>query len=113
MIKQRSDVMDNKRKNKRFDCFVPVDGKSGSLFDETKTVDIGTGGIGFVSSSKIPLNKRIAIELDISEEQEPVLVIGKVKWVHPISKTEQYRIGMTFERMLGGSISKLKECLQK
>jgi len=92
-----------KRKNLRVDCLVPIDAKEGSYFDETKTVDISRGGIGFVSANEIPLNQEIAVEIDFLEEEAPVFVIGKVCWVHPISNSEQFRIGMNFDNILSGS----------
>lgn len=106
--------MKNKRKNSRYTCFVPVDGKKGSPFALTQTFDISKGGIGLVSPKKIPLNKRIAIELDLSDEgEETVIVIGKVRWVVPDEDTNQYRIGMSFDEIIGGSRSRIEQYFQK
>jgi hypothetical protein len=93
----------NKRKFARFDCYVPVDGKEGAAFSSTKTVDISRDGIGFLSNHAIPLNERVAIELVLKPDTEPVLVIGEVKWVRKISDTDQYRIGLTFADVIDGS----------
>ena len=62
--------MNNKRRNKRIRCLVPVDGKTGSAFEETKTIDFSKGGMGFVSHQRIPLNKRIAVAIELSENEE-------------------------------------------
>jgi c-di-GMP-binding flagellar brake protein YcgR len=93
----------NKRKSARFDCGVPVDGKEGVAFSSTKTIDISRDGIGFLSNHAIALNERVAIELVLKPDTEPVLVIGEVKWVRKISETDQYRIGLTFADIIDGS----------
>ena len=93
----------NKRKSARFDCYVPVNGKEGAAFSSTKTVDISRDGIGFLSNHAIPLNEKVAIELALKPDTEPVLVIGEVKWVRKISDTDQYRIGLTFADIIDGS----------
>jgi len=101
--------MSNKRKNKRFDCLVPVDGKKDSTFDGIQTVDYSKGGIGFVSKKEIPVNQEIALEIDLDELGEPAFVIGRVQWVKPISGSECYRIGMEFKEVLRGSKSRLNQ----
>jgi len=93
----------NRRKNKRYDCFVPIDTKKGGQFDMSQTVDISKGGVGFVSHKSIPLNKEVAMELVLSETGESVLVMGKVKWVVPIKNTETFRVGFIFNDIMQGS----------
>jgi len=102
---------EDKRKSRRFNCFVPVDGKEGSAFAQTKTVDICRDGIGFISNHSIPLHEKIAIELALRPESEPVLVIGEVKWVRKLSDTEQYRVGLTFSDIIDGSRDELDSTL--
>ncbi|MBF0387928.1 MAG: PilZ domain-containing protein [Candidatus Omnitrophica bacterium] len=101
----------NKRKSPRFDCYVPVDGKQGSAFASTKTVDISREGIGFLSSHPVAINERVAIELALKPDSEPVLVIGEVKWVRKVSDSDQYRIGLTFSDIIEGSRDLLDESL--
>jgi len=101
--------MDNKRKNKRLDCLVPVDGQKEGIFDNTQAVDFSKGGIGFIANHKIPINKEIAIELMLEEESVPVIAIGKVQWVKSIPNSECYRIGMTFKEIMRGSKSRLNK----
>lgn len=98
----------NKRRNKRLTCEVPLEGQKGSVFDATQVVDFSKGGLGFVSSRRIPVNKRIPIQLDLDEDDMPVLVIGRVKWARPINGTGQYRIGITFEEVMHGSKTRLQ-----
>lgn len=102
---------ENKRKAPRFDCLVPVEGKQSSVFSSTKTTDISRDGIGFLSNHPIPLNERVAIELALKPDAEPVLVIGQVKWVRKLSDSDQYRIGLTFADIIDGSKDFLNDSL--
>lgn len=99
--------MKNKRKTERVTCLVPVEGKEGGVFDLSKTIDISKTGIGFVSQKKIPLNKKIAIELDFNQDGDPVFVIGRVQWVHPIADTQSFRVGLRFTDLRSSSRSRL------
>ena len=91
--------MENKRKNQRYDCLVPVDSGARGPFGDSKTVDFSKGGLGFVSRHRVALNKEIAIQLDMSPEGDPTLVMGKVKWVTRVADTENFRIGVVFEEI--------------
>lgn len=93
----------NKRRSPRSFCHVPVDGQEGGLFDRTQTVDFSKGGLGFISPKQIPLNKRITIELNLTTEDNPVFVVGKVKWVKSLPVGHHYRVGLCFENILKGS----------
>ncbi len=112
-MKKLKENNSNKRKSQRQTCLVPVDGKQGSPFDKTQTIDISKGGIGFISPTKISLNKEIAMEIELSPEGETVIVVGKVRWVHPIADSDKYRIGLSFEDVLSGSKSRLNQYFQK
>lgn len=105
--------IEKRRKTKRIDCVVPVESKEGGIFDHVKTIDFGRGGVGFVCDHEIPLNQEIAIELDLTEEGEPAYVIGKVRWVQPIEKSKQFRIGLSFDDMLRGSKTRLNKYFQE
>lgn len=97
----------NKRNEARYGCYVPVESKAGSEFDQTKTVDISRHGIGFVTSHPIPVNQKIAVELALKPDTEPVLVVGVVKWVRKLAEGDQYRVGMTFSEIISGSSTRL------
>jgi len=101
--------MSNHRKNQRYNCVVPVDGKKGAAFDRTRAVDFSKGGVGFISDRRVPVNKEIPIELDLTAEGNPVLVIGKVQWVRRIEDRKQYRIGVSFKDVLNGSKSQFNQ----
>ena len=105
--------MKNQRKNKRVQCMVPVDGKEGGVFDNLRTLDISKGGIGFVSQKDIPLNEKIAIELDIEKDQNPIFAVGKVQWVVRMPDSESFRIGMTFDDVFQGSKTRLNKYFSK
>lgn len=95
--------MHNLRKNRRFTCAVSVDSKEGSVFDQTKSVDFSKGGIGFISCHRIPVNKKIPMEIELSLEDKPVFVLGRVQWVRRLRNTKTYRIGITFLDIVNGS----------
>lgn len=102
----------NKRSSQRLACSVPVDGKKGSMYEGLNTVDVSKDGIGFISDKEVALNQKIAIELALSPDEDPVLVLGVVKWVRPIATTEQFRVGLKFEMVLSGSQQGLEKDLQ-
>ena len=99
----------NKRKNKRQACFVPVDGKRGGPFFHARTVDISKNGVGLVAQKRLPVNEEITLQLDLSLEDIPVLVRGEVKWVKPMEKSRNYRIGLLFKNIYTGSKLRLNQ----
>jgi len=101
--------MSNQRKNERHACLVPVDGKDGSVFDQTLTVDFSKKGLGFVSSHRIPVNKEIPIEIELMEYGRSAFVLGRVQWVHRIFNSKSYRIGVSFKDVLRGSKSRIDQ----
>ena len=100
--------MKNLRKSERKACVVPVDGKKGSVFDHTQVIDLSKGGLGFISKHRIPVNKEVPIELEVTPEGDPIFVIGRVQWVHRIMNSKNYRVGISFQDVLNGSKSHLK-----
>jgi c-di-GMP-binding flagellar brake protein YcgR len=99
----------NKRKNKRLGCAVPIEGKKDSSFGKTQTIDFSKGGLGIISSKRIPLNRKIAVELCLDENDDSIVAIGTVKWVRKITNSDCFRIGMEFEDVLNGTKSRLKK----
>ena len=102
----------NKRIEARHGCIVPVEGKEGSAFDQTRTVDISKHGIGFISSHAHEINEKVAIEIQLQPDTTPVLVLGVVKWVRKIEESKQYRIGLNFLEVLAGSETRLNKYLR-
>jgi len=101
----------NQRSETRQNCYVPVEGKEGSQFEQTKTLDISRNGIGLISSHPVQLNQKIALEIVLKPNTEPVIVVGTVKWVHKIESSDQYRIGMVFSEIISGSSTRLDKYL--
>ncbi len=101
--------MNNHRKNERHACCVLIDGKDGSVFDQTQTVDFSKQGLGFVSRHRIPVNKEIPIEIELTVDGRSVFVIGRVQWVQRILKSKNYRIGISFKDIMRGSKSRLNQ----
>jgi c-di-GMP-binding flagellar brake protein YcgR len=97
----------NQRSENRRNCFVPVESKSDSSFDQTQTVDISRHGIGFISHHPHSINEKIAIEIQLKPNTDPVLVIATVKWVRKISDSEQYRVGLNYDEIISGSQRRL------
>jgi len=101
----------NQRIEARYNCLVPVEGKEGSEFDRTKTLDISRHGIGLISSQSVGINQKIALEIVLKPNTEPVMVIGVVKWVRRLEVFDQYRIGMVFSEIISGSGTRLDKYL--
>ena len=101
----------NQRSEARHNCYVPVEGKEGSQFDQTKTLDISRHGIGFLSSHPIGINQKIALEIVLKPDTEPVMVIGVVKWVRKLEASDKYRVGMVFSEIISGSSTRLEKYL--
>lgn len=100
------------RSVKREQCLVPVDGKKGSFYEGIRSVDIGRGGIGLISAKSIPIDEKIVVQLELSPEDDPILVLGQVKWVSKVRNAEYFRVGMSFcEDVCSGSRSRLKKFL--
>ena len=101
----------NQRVEDRYNCLVPVEGKEGSEFDRTKTLDISKHGIGLISSQNIGINQKIALEIVLKPNTEPVMVIGVVKWVRKLGVSDQYRVGLVFSEIISGSSTRLDKYL--
>ena len=62
-----------------------------------------------ISNKAIPLNEKIVVQLDLRPDEQPVLVLGEVKWVTKVRNADHYRVGMSFcEEVGSGSQSRLK-----
>ncbi len=106
-----STAINNNRSESRYNCLVPVEGKEGSEFDGTKTMDISRHGMGFLSSQNVAINQKIALEIVLKPNTEPVIVIGLVKWVRKLGVSDQYRVGVVFAEIISGSSTRLDKYL--
>ena len=98
-----------KRRTIRRECFVPVESKEGTIFENSQTVDISPSGIGFITPQNVTLQKRIPVAIAFNPESDPIIVIGQVKWVRYIPAENYYRVGINFKDVLMGSKSDLKQ----
>ena len=98
-----------KRHNPRLECQVPVDEKRGKSLAITQTMDISKHGLGFLSRKSILPNERIAVELQLTEDEEPIVVSGTVRWVKKLMSSKLFRVGIKFEEVLSGSQSRLNK----
>ena len=96
----------NKRKNTRHGCEVPVEGQKGSAFANSRTVDISQGGAGLVVSDYVPVNTKMAVEIDLEPQGEPILAVGLVKWVQQLS-ADIFRLGLCFTEVRNSPKSRI------
>jgi Tfp pilus assembly protein PilZ len=100
------------RKTYRKRCLVPIEGKENSAYGDIHSIDISRDGLGVISKHRISLNQTVAVEVELKEGQEPVFVLGQVKWIQAIGTSGNYRIGMKFIKVLSsGARSRLAKYL--
>ena len=102
-----------RRKALRQRCLVPVDGKQDSIFGKSQAIDFSKTGMGFFSSVSIPLQTKVAIEIELNSQGESVVVVGRVKWVRQLTDSEAYRYGVQFEQLPPTVRSRLSKYLRK
>lgn len=100
-----------KRTSPRFDCRVPILCRKGTIFDNSQTIDISKGGVGLISSKFVPLNTNLVMEIALAPKAEPLLAVGRVKWVQKMASQERYRLGMSFTDISQGCQNRLSEYL--
>jgi c-di-GMP-binding flagellar brake protein YcgR len=88
----------NKRESQRKSCLVPVEGKKGTSFAQSQTVDISEGGIGLISKRAVALDEKIAVEIATAPDADPILMLGKVVWIQKLGREDRYRVGLKFQK---------------
>ncbi len=101
--------MANQRQEKRWDCVVPVESGRHTEFDGAQSIDFSRRGIGFITKTALPINREIAVALDLDMSDSPVLAKGRVMWVQSIPGTDQYRVGLSFENIVDDGQNRLNE----
>ena len=91
----------DKRSHARFQCAVPVEGKKGTAFNQSQTIDISRGGVGLIVNNRVAVNSRMAVELNLAADSEPVLAMGQVRWVQRLPDSG-YRLGIAFDQLEAG-----------
>ena len=98
-----------KRRNPRFICRVPVLCKKGTMFDNSQTIDISKGGVGFYSQRFVPVDTNMIMEIALSPKKDPLLAVGKVRWIQKVGYMDKYRVGMEFADMSKQAKDRLAE----
>jgi len=85
-----------KRRDDRYSCYVPVMCKKGTMFDQSQTTNISSGGAGFVTHRFIPVKTKMMVEISLTPDSEPIMAVGEVMWVQHVANSDNYRIGLKF-----------------
>ena len=104
---------ENKRKGTRSICKVPVLCKKDTIFDNSQTVDISDSGIGFFSQRFIPVDTNMVLEIALAPKAEPLLTVGRVKWIQKVGYLDRYRVGMEFTDIPETSKGRLSKYIEK
>ena len=105
--------MNNQRQDKRWDCVVPVENGRQAEFDGAQSFDFSRKGMGFITKTALPLDKEIAVAIDLDESNMPVLVKGRVAWVQSIPSSGQYRVGLKFQESIDDAQNRLNEYFEE
>lgn len=100
------------RQHFRSSCRVPVLCKRGALLENSLTRDISESGIGLLAQKFVPKDTNLIMEISLSPRSEPVLAVGKVKWIRKVGYGDRYRLGMEFTDIAQSSKSRLSEYLK-
>ena len=100
------------RKHSRAGCRVPVLCKRGTLLENSLTKDISQSGIGLLVQKFVPKDTNLILELSLSPKTEPILAVGKVRWIRKVGYGDRYRLGMQFTDISQNSKGKLSEYLK-
>jgi len=91
---------------------VPVLCKKGTMFDNSQTVDITRNGIGFFSQRFVPVDTNMILEISLSPKTNPLLAVGRVKWIQKVGYMDRYRVGMEFTDISENAKGRLSEYLE-
>ena len=98
---------ESKRKSTRSSCKVPVLCKKDTMFDNSQTVDISDSGVGFFAQRFIPVDTSMILEIALAPKAEPLLAVGRVKWIQKVGYMDKYRVGMEFTDISESSKNRL------
>ena len=98
---------ENKRKSARHQCAVPIEGKKGTAFANSQTVDISKDGAGLIVRDYVAINTKMAVELNLHPDEEPVIAVGQVKWIQQLPDSDAYRVGISFTEVKANAKSRI------
>ena len=84
------------RQHERMSCRVPILCKRGTLLENSLTRDISQRGIGLLVQRFVPKDTNLILELSLSPKTEPIMAVGRVKWIRKVGYGDRYRLGMEF-----------------
>jgi twitching motility protein PilT len=96
--------------NFSFDFRVP-DSTQASSFTGSKTKDISTSGLQFISPLPLAIGSSLEMKLQLSKSSEPISIIGKVAYLSQWEK-EQYVIGVSFTHLESEAQEALKKQIE-
>ena len=92
--------MDQERRHDpRLFCRLPVRlyPKQEPRVIETLTKDLSVGGLRCVSRHHRPAGMPLSVELLLEPGERPLMLTGQVAWSNPISGSEQFDLGVSFQ----------------
>lgn len=67
--------------------------KGSEKYSNTVCKDLSASGIGFISNEFIPKGTQLLFELNPPWNNEPIQVLGEVKWIASQSYSERFNVG--------------------
>ena len=102
-----------RRQFDRDQCRVPVLCKRGTLLENSITRDISKEGIGLLVQKFVPKDTNLIMELSLSPKTEPILAVGRVRWIRKVGYGDRYRLGMQFTDLSPGARNRLTDYLEE
>ena len=68
-------------------------------------------GIGLLVQKFVPKDTNMIMEISLAPRTEPLLAVGKVKWIRKVGYGDKYRLGMQFTDISRGAKGRLSEYL--
>jgi hypothetical protein len=60
----------------------------------------------------VPKDTNMILELSLSPKSEPILAVGKVRWIRKVGYGDRYRLGMEFVDISASSKARLSGYLK-
>jgi c-di-GMP-binding flagellar brake protein YcgR len=73
--------------------------------------DISEGGIQLSSFYFYPVHSRMAFDIFLSRDSEPVQGVGRVVWIEQLPFQERYKVGFEFSELNDDSLTHLQRVI--
>ena len=80
---------------------------------EILTKDLSLGGARCVSPTLVPVGSKVHAELLLAAGEPPVRAEGQIAWFRTIPESEQFELGIAFERLSDRDRQRLSSCLNR